>query len=68
MPTEISKLDLIPDSIRINGDSLSFQAKSGGRKFQAFYKLKSQEEQAYFQELDKLVEVTVEAEISKADG
>lgn len=64
IPNSISQLSLKPDSIRINGDQLSFQGRSNGRNYQVFYKLKSQEEQAYFQNLQDLVVLTVEAEIS----
>ena len=64
IPSSISQLSLRPDSIRINGDQLSFQGRSNGRNYQVFYKLKSQEEQAYFQNLQDLVVLTVEAEIS----
>ena len=64
IPSSISQLSLRPDSIRINGDQLSFQGRSNGRNYQVFYKLKSQEEQTYFQNLQDLVVLTVEAEIS----
>ncbi|MGT2811220.1 DNA internalization-related competence protein ComEC/Rec2 [Streptococcus minor] len=67
IPSNISKLELIPDSLRIKGDRLSFQATSDGRKYQAFYQLKSQEEQNYFQKMDDLVVLTVKAEVSQAE-
>lgn len=67
-PSQVSQLVPLPDSIQVKGDSLSFQAKSAGRKYQVFYKLESQEEQTYFQNLQDLVTLTVQAEVSKPDG
>ena len=64
LPTNLSKIQMVPDSIRIKGDSLSFQGHSAGRKYQAFYKLKSQKEQAYFRQLDDLVVLTIQAEVN----
>lgn len=64
LPTNLSKIQMVPDSIRIKGDSLSFQGHSAGRKYQAFYKLKSQKDQAYFQQLDDLVVLTIQAEVN----
>lgn len=66
-PTSVSKLQIIADSIRINGDSLSFQGKSDGQKYQVFYQLKSEQEQAFFQEVDQLLEVEIEAEVTVPD-
>ena len=67
IPSSISKIALKPDSIRINGDQLSFQGCSDGRQYQVFYQLKSQKEQAYFQNLQDLVELSVQAETSLPD-
>lgn len=66
-PTSVSKLQIVADSIRINGDSLFFQGKSDGRKYQVFYQLKSEQEQAFFQEVDQLLEVEIEAEVTVPD-
>ncbi|HFR3343088.1 TPA: DNA internalization-related competence protein ComEC/Rec2 [Streptococcus suis] len=67
-PEQVTTLLVIPDTIDINGDSLSFRGRADGRVYQAFYKLTSQEEQEAFQNLSDLVELTVEAEVSRPAG
>ncbi|MGT2784916.1 DNA internalization-related competence protein ComEC/Rec2 [Streptococcus merionis] len=67
-PESISQLQMIPDSIAVNGDRLSFRAKEAGQTYQFFYKLKTQEEQAFFQKLSQPVRLTVEAEVSEAES
>ncbi|MBF0786756.1 MULTISPECIES: DNA internalization-related competence protein ComEC/Rec2 [unclassified Streptococcus] len=62
--TEISYLDVKPDTIHINGDSLSFRARSSGYRYMVFYQLKSQREQVYFKSLSHLVRLEVEATVS----
>ncbi|HFU3942147.1 TPA: DNA internalization-related competence protein ComEC/Rec2 [Streptococcus suis] len=67
-PEQVTIVQVIPDTIDINGDSLSFRGRADGQTYQVFYKLASQEEQAYFQELTGLVQLEVEAEISLPAG
>ncbi|NQH33472.1 DNA internalization-related competence protein ComEC/Rec2 [Streptococcus suis] len=67
-PEQVTTLLVIPDTIDINGDSLSFRGRADGRVYQAFYKLTNQEEQEAFQNLSDLVELTVEAEVSRPAG
>ena len=47
----------------MNGDALSFRAKSGSRTFQVFYQLQSEEEQAYFKHLDHGLELRIKGEL-----
>ena len=44
----VEKVRLLPDTIKVNGDSLSFRGKSDGRIFQVYYKLQSEEEKVQF--------------------
>ncbi|HFI0449688.1 TPA: DNA internalization-related competence protein ComEC/Rec2 [Streptococcus suis] len=67
-PEQVTTVQVIPDTIDINGDSLSFRGRADGQTYQFFYKLGSQEEQAYFQKLTGLVQLEVEAEVSLPAG
>lgn len=67
-PEQVTAVKVIPDTIDINGDSLSFRGRADGQTYQVFYKLASQEEQAYFQQLTDLVQLEVEAEVSLPAG
>ncbi|CYU00634.1 DNA internalization-related competence protein ComEC/Rec2 [Streptococcus suis] len=67
-PEQVATVQVIPDTIDINGDSLSFRGRADGQTYQVFYKLASQEEQAYFQQLTDLVQLEVEAEVSLPAG
>ena len=58
-----SVIQLLPDTIKVNGDALSFRAKSGSRTFQVFYQLQSEEEQAYFKHLDQGLELRIKGEL-----
>lgn len=65
---QVTTVQVIPDTIDINGDSLSFRGRADGQTYQVFYKLTSQEEQTYFQKLTGLVQLEAEAEISLPAG
>ncbi len=67
-PEQVTTVQVIPDTIEVNGDSLSFRGWADGQTYQVFYKLASQEEQAYFQKLADLVQLEVEAEVSLPAG
>ncbi|HEM4398954.1 TPA: DNA internalization-related competence protein ComEC/Rec2 [Streptococcus suis] len=67
-PEQVTTVQVIPDTIEVNGDSLSFRGRADGQTYQVFYKLTSQEEQTYFQKLTGLVQLEVEAEISLPAG
>lgn len=60
-PASLQELQVIPDTISVNGDLLSFRGQSAGQTYQAFYKLQSQEEQRFFQNLDKTVQLKIDA-------
>ena len=67
-PEQVTTVQVIPDTIDVNGDSLSFRGRAEGQVFQVFYKLASQEEQTYFQELTDLVQLEVDAEVCQPAG
>ncbi|MCP1638436.1 competence protein ComEC [Streptococcus gallinaceus] len=67
-PDQVSQLVILPDTIKVNGDSLSFRGQSRRQTYQVFYKLKTQEEQAYFQNLTQLMSIEVEATVEKPAG
>ncbi|URZ87961.1 DNA internalization-related competence protein ComEC/Rec2 [Floricoccus penangensis] len=67
-PGEVTHLKPSIDSFQINGDSLSFKAKSEGENYQVFYKLKTKEEQEYFKNLSENVLLEVEATTDIAEG
>lgn len=67
-PEQVTTVQVIPDTIEVNGDSLSFRGRADGQTYQVFYKLTSQEEQTYFQKLADLVQLEVEAEVSLPAG
>ena len=54
---------ILPDTIKVNGDALSFRAKAGSRIFQVFYKLSSEKEQAFYKQLNQGLELTIEGEL-----
>ncbi|HFI0254555.1 TPA: DNA internalization-related competence protein ComEC/Rec2 [Streptococcus suis] len=68
VPEQVTTVQVIPDTIEVNGDSLSFRGRADGQTYQVFYKLASQEEQVYFQKLIDLVQLEVEAEVSLPAG
>ena len=61
-PSSVRQVAVLPDTIKVNGDSLSFRGKTNGQTYQVYYKLKSKEEQLAFQNLSSLVTLTVEGE------
>jgi len=58
-PQSITHIQPIADTIEVNGNLLSFRGQSEGRIFQAYYTLKTEQEQKYFKNLDKNTELTV---------
>ena len=64
----VEKVRILPDTIKVNGDSLSFRGKSDGRIFQVYYKLQSEEEKEAFQALTDLHEIGLEGKLSEPDG
>lgn len=59
---------ILPDTIKVNGDSLSFRGKADGRIFQVYYKLQSEEEKETFQILTALHDLELEGKLSEPEG
>ena len=64
----VERVRILPDTIKVNGDSLSFRGKADGRIFQVYYQLQSEEEKEAFQALTDLHEIELEGKLSEPDG
>ena len=64
----VERIRILPDTIKVNGDSLSFRGKSDGRIFQVYYKLQSEEEKEQFQALTDIYELELEGKLSEPEG
>ena len=64
----VERVRILPDTIKVNGDSLSFRGKSDGRIFQVYYKLQSEEEKEAFQALTALHDIELEGKFSEPEG
>ena len=64
----VERVRILPDTIKVNGDSLSFRGKADGHTFQVYYKLQSEEEKEYFQALTDLHEIELEGKLSEPEG
>ena len=64
----VERVRILPDTIKVNGDSLSFRGKADGRTFQVYYKLQSEEEKEHFQSLTDLHEIELEGKLSEPEG
>ena len=64
----VERVRILPDTIKVNGDSLSFRGKADGRIFQVYYKLQSEEEKEAFQDLRALHEIELEGKLSEPEG
>lgn len=64
----VERVRILPDTIKVNGDSLSFRGKAEGHTFQVYYKLQSEEEKELFQTLTDLHEIELEGKLSEPEG
>ena len=64
----IDTVRILPDTIKVNGDSLSFRGKADGRLFQVYYKLQSEAEKEDFQQLTDIYEITLEGKLASPQG
>ena len=65
-PPSASSVQVLPDTIKVNGDSLSFRGRTNGRLYQVFYRIQSASEKEAFQQLTDLVVLDIEGEFEKA--
>ena len=64
----VDTVQILPDTIKVNGDSLSFRGKADGRLFQVYYKLQSEVEKEKFQQLSELHELVVKGNLASPQG
>lgn len=64
----VDTVRILPDTIKVNGDSLSFRGKADGRLFQVYYKLQSEAEKEKFQNLSELHEMVVKGKLASPQG
>ena len=64
----VNTVRILPDTIKVNGDSLSFRGKADGRIFQVYYKLQSEAEKKKFQDLSELHEMAVKGKLASPQG
>lgn len=64
----VDTVRVLPDTIKVNGDSLSFRGKADGRTFQVYYKLQSEAEKEKFKELSELHEIVVKGKLAIPQG
>lgn len=67
-PKTISAIVMKPDTIKVNGDSLSFRGHSNGQTYQAFYKIQSEKEKQAFQKLSDQLLLKIDGELSLAEN
>ena len=64
----VDTVRILPDTIKVNGDSLTFRGKADGRHFQVYYKLQSEAEKKKFQDLSELHEMVVKGKLASPQG
>ena len=64
----VDTVRILPDTIKVNGDSLSFRGKAEGRLFQVYYKLQSEAEKEDFQNVTDLYDITLEGKLASPQG
>jgi len=64
----VNTVRILPDTIKVNGDSLSFRGKADGRLFQVYYKFQSESEKERFKELSELHEIVVKGKLAIPQG
>lgn len=64
----VNTVRILPDTIKVNGDSLSFRGKDDGRLFQVYYKFQSEAEKERFKELSDLYEIVVKGKLAIPQG
>lgn len=65
-PSKLQHIQIIPDTLSVNGDLLSFRGKADGRTYQAFYRLSSENEQRWFKNLSQTVLLSGDIELAEA--
>ena len=66
--SSVETVRILPDTIKVSGDSLSFRGKAEGRMFQVYYKLQSEAEKEDFQNVTDLYDITLEGKLASPQG
>ena len=64
----VNSVRILPDTIKVNGDSLSVRGQADGRLYQVYYKLQSEAEKEKFQDLSDLHEMVVKGKLASPQG
>ena len=64
----VDTVRILPDTIKVNGESLSFRGKADSRLYQVYYKLQSETEKEKFQDLSDLHEMVVKGKLASPQG
>ena len=64
----VNTVRILPDTIKVNGDNLSFRGKADGRLYQVYYKLQTEAEKEKFQDLSDLHEMVVKGKLASPQG
>ena len=64
----VNTVRILPDTIKVNGDSFSFRGKADGRLFQVYYKFQSEAEKERFKELSELHEIVIKGKLAIPQG
>jgi hypothetical protein len=67
-PASPHQVLVLPDTIKVNGDSLSFRGKINDKLYQLYYKLRTPAEKNYFQRVTDLMTLEIEGEYKLAEG
>lgn len=67
-PKAVHQLTLLPDSLSVNGDLVSFRTTEANQTYQVFYKVQSEAEKSYFQTVTDRLMMEVEAELDIPEG
>ena len=67
-PASPHQVLVLPDTIKVNGDSLSFRGKINDKLYQLYYKLRAPAEKNYFQRVTDLMTLEIEGEYKLAEG
>ncbi|MGT2935995.1 DNA internalization-related competence protein ComEC/Rec2 [Streptococcus castoreus] len=67
-PLQVTWVELIPDSIKINGDQLAFIGRYNKQYYQLFYRLKTKEEASFFQKEHRFLTIHSTINLEKAEG